>query len=114
LFTRNLFTHNFSTYNLIRLHSLLALKSDESHALAFLQRFEPVILLNPLAAAKRTGPLLSPKVGVHLDSAIVSKQVRAGFGGDEAEPFGIVEPLHGSILPIWHVRWSRTVSDPNE
>ena len=44
LSSRNLLTHDFPTYNLVRLDALLAFDSNESHTLAFLQRFEPVTL----------------------------------------------------------------------
>lgn len=74
-------------------------------------RWPSCSVLNPLhygyiSCSKATRTVVSLRIGVYLDSTEVNKQVRvAGLGGDEAESFGIVEPLHGSILPWRHTRY---------
>ena len=62
------------------MHTFLTFHSHEGDLLAFLQAFE--------ASA--------------LDRAVVHKQVRTVFRGDEAEAFFIVEPLDGASLTFGH------------
>src|SRR2546428_8418030 len=62
-------------HDVLRRRTLLGLHDFELHALAFGQRLEPFTLNR----------------GVMHEAVLA-----AVFGGDEAEPLGVVEPLHGT------------------
>src|SRR5690606_40113960 len=71
----------FLDLNLVSLHALLTLHSDEADFLAFFQALEAIA----------------------FDRAEVHEQIRTALGSDETKTFLVVKPLDGTVLTIRHV-----------